>query len=119
MKLTELNPRWVLISRWDTPDGVQHYTNGDSSQRHGGGISFDCPVHTAICPACGQHTPASHRLVVWFANPIDGLPPQAAVEYLWQRTGETFLALTLAPSINAQGWHPGCWHGHIQNGDVL
>lgn len=105
-KLTDLNPRWVLIHRWDAPDGTQHYTNGDSSKRHGGGISFDCPVH------------GDHRLVVWFNNPVDGLPPEATAEYRWQRSGDTFADMTLAPSINAQGEWPECWHGFIQNGEI-
>jgi|ERR1700674_2383428 len=102
MKLTSLDPHWVLIHRWDTPDGTQHFTNGDGSQRHGGGISFICPQH------------GTHRLVVWFENPVDGLPPEATAEHRWTRIGETFDTMTLTPSINA----PTCWHGHITNGEI-
>jgi hypothetical protein len=106
LRLLDLHPRWVLIHRWDTPDGTQHFTNGDSRLRHGGGLSFDCPAHR------------DHRLVVFFENPIDGLPPEQSVPHRWQRTGETFETLTLAPSVNAQVADPTCWHGFIANGEI-
>jgi hypothetical protein len=118
MKLTDLDPHWVLISRWDTPDGVQHFTNGDRSLRHGGGISFMCPVHTKLCTECGQHHPGSHRIVVWFENPVDGLPPEFTATHRWTRTGETFETLSLTPSVNAQVADPTCWHGFITNGEL-
>lgn len=118
MKLIELDPHWVLISRWDDPDGQQHYTLGDASQRHGGGISFECPVHTQHCVTCGQKTNGSHRIVVWFENPIDGLPPEATAPHRWIREGETFETLTLSPSINVQVADPTCWHGFIKAGEI-
>lgn len=118
MKLTELDPHWVLISRWDDANGTQHFTLGDASKRHGGGISFRCPVHWKHCSACGQSLPTAHRIVVWFENPIDGLPPEALVPHRWVRTGETFETLTLTPSVNVQVADPSCWHGFITNGEV-
>ena len=117
MKLTELNPRWVSINRWDSPDGTQHYAPGDTPKRIGG-ISFDCPTHTKHCPTCGNLTPQSHRLVVWFNNPTDGLPPEHSAEHRWTRSGDTFETLSLTPSINAQMADPTCWHGFITNGEI-
>lgn len=118
MKLTELDPHWVLISRWDEPSGLQHYTNGDSSQRHGGGISFECPVHTKYCETCGHELNGSHRLMIWFENPVDGLPPEATAKHRWLRTGETFETLSVSPSVNAQVDDPSCWHGFITDGEI-
>jgi hypothetical protein len=62
MKLTELNPRWVIAAEG----------------RHGMGLSL-------LCPLC-----QSERLVVWFKNPLDGGPPIQGKDYLWDREGETF-----------------------------
>ncbi len=110
MKLSELNPRWCLASRWDDTDGTQHFLNGETTKRSGMGLTFDCPVHR------------SHRLGVFFSNPIDGLPPSADVEHLWRREGETFAAMSLSPSINAAEYKGDdgtvCWHGFITNGEV-
>ncbi len=117
MRLLELNPRWVAISRWDTPDGTQHFY--DTPPRRGG-ISFDCPIHTKYCECCKQPLPQSHRLVVFFSNPVDGLPPQVT-EHLWTRSGEEFDNLTLAPSIDASKYEINgttCWHGYITDGAV-
>ncbi len=103
MKLTELDPRWCVAG---------------PGERHGMGISFECPVHR------------DHRLAVMFANPIDGLPKCEGPKYTWQRTGETFDVLTLGPSIDASGnlafpfgdnshkIQTPCWHGWITNGEV-
>lgn len=119
MKLTDLDPRWVSISRWDSSDGTQHYY--DTPPRIGG-ISFNCPVHTATCSTCGQYLPQTHRLAVFFSNPLDGGQPQVT-EHLWQRTGERFDALTLSPSIDVSRYigKDGvvCWHGFITNGEIL
>lgn len=117
MKLTDLDPRWVAIGRWDSADGTQHYY--DTPPRRGG-ITFNCPVHTEKCVHCGQFLPQTHRLCVFFANPVDGLPPQVA-EHLWQRAGDDFETLTLSPSIDAsQHVVDGviCWHGFITNGEI-
>lgn len=98
MKLIELNPRWC---------------SAGTGNRHGMGLSFDCPVHR------------DHRLAVMFVNPVDGGPSCSDSHYLWHRTGDTFDVLTLGPSIDASGFTAGthdiktpCWHGFIQNGEV-
>lgn len=112
MKLLELQPHWCLAARWDTPDGTQHFLNGDTTKRSGMGLSFLCPVHR------------DHRLVVMFSNPVDGLPPCAESKYRWQRSGESFDNLTLGPSIDVSGNRHGdeiktpCWHGFIVNGEI-
>jgi hypothetical protein len=120
MKLLDLDPHWVLIHRWDDASGTQHFPPycPEGPERRIGGISFMCPVHTKRCEYCQQLLPESHRLVVWFENPVDGLPPEFTATHRWQRTGETFETMTLTPSINAQGEYPGCWHGHITNGEI-
>ena len=92
MKLTELNPRWVIEQKEFEP-------------RMGMGISFDCPH-------CGKQ-----RLGVFFANPIDGHPAALRVEKLWQRDGVKFENLTLTPSVDCSAM--GCWHGNITNGEVI
>lgn len=76
------------------------------------GLSFVCPVHR------------THRLAIFFVNPIDGGPP-ATAQNLWHRNEETFDALTLGPSIDASGNTNGgqiktpCWHGFIHYGQVI
>lgn len=118
MKLLDLDPRWVSISRWDDANGTQHYY--DNPPRVGG-ITFDCPVHTERCTCCHQRLQKSHRLAVWFTNPVDGQPPQFGIAHLWQRDGDSFETLTLSPSIDAsQHVVDGvvCWHGSIKNGEI-
>lgn len=91
MRLIELNPRW-----WRTCD-----------TRGGQGVSFDCP-----CCA------GKERLAVAFANPTDGRPPVITPGMkMWQRVGDTFDTMTLAPSIDASTH--GHWHGFITNGQVI
>lgn len=95
MRLSELNPRWVMPLRFS----VQLPT----------GISFDCP--------CCR----SRRLSVAFRNPIDPERLLAATawrasEPAWDRSGETFENLTLLPSIDFSG--TGHWHGHITAGEI-
>lgn len=99
MKLAELNPRWACDADIVIGGVKQHFEG-----RTGMAVSFDCPH-------CQQT-----RLAVWFANPIDGLPPTDDAEHLWQRTGETFDTLTLSPSVDASKY--GHWHGYIVNGDA-
>lgn len=106
MKLTELNPKWVASSAWGEKNGQPYQFS--TYERNGMGLVFDCPVHR------------DHRIVVFFANPIDALPP-AEDKFLWQRSGDTFESITLTPSVDAshaQGERTGCWHGHITNGEV-
>lgn len=99
MKLAELDPHFF----------------SDGEERHGMGISFECPH-------CRDH-----RLGVYFANPIDGGPPateesrrwtdgtgRLRMMPLWQRTGDTFETISLSPSVDAS--ESGHWHGFITNG---
>jgi hypothetical protein len=110
MKLTELDPRWVAIHGWDSPNGTQNYvcgaTSGPFYREAPGGLSFICPMHR------------THRLVVFFENPWDGLPPERSGKYRWHRENETFDTITLRPSINAQVADPSCWHVFITNGEI-
>lgn len=99
MKLTDLDPRWACDA-----DIVIGGTKRHFEGRTGMAVSFDCP-HCR-----------NTRLAVWFANPIDGLPPTDDAEHLWRRTGETFEALTLTPSVDAS--KHGHWHGFITNGEI-
>jgi hypothetical protein len=110
-KLTTLNPRWTLGTHWATPDGVGHSFNGSDAQgRFGMGISFDCPLHMALNSPLQNR----HRIKIFFANPMDGRPPEFGVP-LWQRNGGTFKALTACPAGDA---HPKCWNGFIKNGEI-
>ena len=99
MRLTELEPKWTA----------------SESGRHGMGVSFLCPVHH------------DHRLAVGFVNTVDGGPAFTDMNYLWQRSGETFDTLTLGPSVDASSnaecsvdgmVKTSCWHGFIKNGEV-
>lgn len=105
MKLIELNPCFLGA-------GGYSVSNADGSpvpERHGVGLSFDCP--------CGCGT----RGYIDFENPLDGGPPHDTRPSLprWQRTGETLETLTLTPSILRSQERGGCgWHGFITNGEV-
>lgn len=111
MKLIDLDPRWAMDADIVIGGIVRHYED-----RHGMAVTFECPH----CVLREQQTGNKHvcRLGVWFANPIDGLPPtdDKDVSHLWQRTGETFDTLTLSPSIDASS--DGHWHRFIVNGVV-
>lgn len=119
MKLLELEPRWCLGRQWDDANGTQHFVLYDkATERRGMGMTFLCPVHK------------NHRLAVFFANPIDGLPPDVTAKYRWHRDGQTFDDITLGPSIDASGNQADvnpqavgmiqtpCWHGFIRNGQI-
>ena len=106
LKLTELHPKFVTFAQWasESPFYI--------------GVRFDCP-HCR-----------TQRLAVLFDPPIDphrlqekfgfAYDPKTFAPSLnmsvWQRTGETFEALTLSPSVDA-GWS-GHWHGFIENGEI-
>lgn len=97
MKLAELHPKWVVAGE----------------NRHGMGISFDCPAHR------------NHKLAVMFENPIDGKPRAKESRNFWHRSGESFETLTLTPSVDASNNTPEkhlefgkCWHGCITNGET-
>lgn len=87
-KLTELNPQWAGVLR--------------PAAQSGEGVTFDCPK-------CGP----GHRLCAYFKNPVDGLEPNGWTPK-WERTGETFLDLTISPSIDY-----GCFHGWVEDGRVI
>lgn len=109
MRLVDLKPRW-----WA------------EAGRHGQGVSFECPH------CVGQEHP--QRIGVAFANPVDGGPAivlsnKVKLDHVheqrlydvppgfhWTRTGETFEALTLSPSVNAEA--SGHWHGFVTNGEI-
>lgn len=104
MKLTDLNPQWVGAGGAGITDG-----NGNPvPERRGLGITFDCP--------CG----CDRGVFIPFANPLDGGAPWDPDEprrARWQRTGDTFDALTLTPSIQRLD---GCrWHGWLQDGRLV
>ncbi len=103
MKLTDLEPRWVGITR----EAVGKWPE----IRFQVGVSF-------LCPCCRDQ-----RIAVIFANFID--PNNTAdriqwawpsVENKWQRSGDTFETLTLTPSIDVS--QHGHWHGSITNGEI-
>jgi hypothetical protein len=101
MKLTDLKPRWIGLSNWESEDDFYI------------GVSFQSPMKT------GQ------RLAVLFDPPID--PAGLAEKYgwgkmfpdakHWQRTGDTFENLTLSPSLDFSA--RGEWHGLITNGEAV
>lgn len=86
--LTDFKPDWIGLTR---------------ASEHGEGLTFACPI-------CGP----SHRLVVYFSNPIDGEPPASWQNPTWQREGDNFAIMTIAPSIQ----YP-CFHGWIEDGQVI
>jgi hypothetical protein len=116
VRLVDLNPRWVRD--FDAPEDARQ------------GVSFDCPC------CVGQPAKAS-RLAVFFANPVTPHPPADVSQenrlkwahehdhladhhvggVLWQRTGETFEDLTLAPSVDCSAWKH--WHGFITAGAIV
>lgn len=103
MKLADLNPRWAIDGTIVV--GGQSTINWD---RVGMAVSFDCP--------CCRDTEKATRLVVYFANPVDGGPPCDDGYKLWQRSGDAFENLTLSPSIDASEHKH--WHGFIINGEI-
>jgi hypothetical protein len=86
--LTEFHPEWIGLTR---------------TAEHGEGLTLDCPV-------CGP----SHRLAVYFSNPLDGNPPAQWQSPTWQRDGDEFGSITIAPSIQY-----ACFHGWIEEGQVI
>ena len=104
MRLVDLNPRWVGAGG----EGVSDKNGNPVPERHGIGITFDCPCG---CDVWGH---------VSFSNPLDGGAPRISPgEPTWTRTGDTFETLTLSPSILRSKDKGGCgWHGWIKNGVV-
>ena len=106
MKLSELDPHWVIPNSW-AKNAPPFYV----------GLSF-------MCPHC-----MTRRMSVRFYPPVD---PDGLVgtmfewtktsgaqdgELVWDRRGDTFEDITLDPSLNFAG--KGHWHGHIINGEAL
>ncbi len=104
MRLDDLNPGWVGAGG----KGISNADGTPATKRTGIGIGFDCPC-------CGE------RNYISFTNPIDGGPAIINPgEPAWQRTGDTFEALTLSPSIHKAKDLGGCgWHGWIRDGEVI
>jgi hypothetical protein len=101
VKLTALDPSWVGAGG----PGIFNADGTPAAERHGVGITFDCP--------CG----CTRGRYVPFTNPLDGGPPHNDGHATWQRSGETFETLTLTPSIQVIG---ECgWHGFITNGEIV
>jgi hypothetical protein len=83
--LSDLHPKWMGCLR---------------PPEHGEGMSFDCPK-------CGP----MHTLAVYFSDPLDGKPGATWHRAYWHREGDSFLTLTLVPSIQ----YP-CWRSPLQSG---
>lgn len=99
MRLTQLNPKWIGFSQWAA-----------SSPPYYIGMSFDSPT-------------TGRRLAVLFWPPIDpeNIGPLVAnhksgEKLYWDRTGDTFEALTLSPSINFE--NASDWHGFVTDGEI-
>ena len=102
MKLTDLDPQWIL---WD----AKGWTHEKNLRRVG--VRFDCPhcKNTQIC--------------VLFLNSVDGHPsapnddkiPGNSGGNRWARSGLEFVDMSLSPRIDA----PGHWHGFVTGGEVI
>lgn len=88
--------------------------------RHGVAVQFRCP-------GCQRE-----RLVIPFANPIDGGGADPSMNYrgvLWTRSGDSLETLTLSPSVdfshvnfNDEPPHNPVecrWHGWIRDGKAV
>jgi hypothetical protein len=138
MRLTALEPAWVtgayerdgvLYSDRDPDDEDgrrflelnPQYSKIDPlfpRGRHGMGVIFCCPVHHPRAETCDFE-----HLFVPFENPIDGGPRFLSGQgkdgtAFWVRTGDTFEALSLTPSILFPADGPEHWHGYVTNGEV-
>lgn len=87
IELSTLYPKWIGLLRPNS----------------GEGLAFNCPK-------CGP----SHKLAVYFSNPVDGQKSAAWQEQKWNRKGDTFETLTIEPSIQ----YP-CFHGWIECGKII
>ena len=104
-KLTDLNPHWIGSGG----DGVSRIVDGERvpvPRREGVYLGFDCPC------GCGS------EVAIQMRNPLDGGDQLGPKHPSWERTGEDFETLTLAPSIQRNKvMGKGCeWHGFIENG---
>jgi hypothetical protein len=116
MRLSELNPKWVLPANWAAKDRPFYVA-----------VSFDCPCkqcNTTACPTCG-HKAHSMRLQFKFWPPID--PTEISKDFdfrrehhawdsaVFDREGDTLEALTLTPHMCVEGH----WNGTIVNGELI
>lgn len=118
MKLVELHPAWVGAGG----EGVSNKDGNPVPERHGVGVSFDCPCATCTAQRTGNEDHDFYlRVFVGFSNPLDGGPPHdPRPGAQWQRTGNTFETLSLTPSILRGKERGGCgWHGFVTNGETV
>lgn len=93
------------------PQPLERLTDADPAQVQIAtrlvGIAFDCPIHDN----CRLAIPTT---------PFDGGPPVSwfRSNHVWQRTGDAFDTMTLAPSIDVNGdeIHDCHWHGFVREG---
>lgn len=97
MKLTELNPRWIVLEQKGSWVG----------------LTFDCP-HCKTQRLAVMFHESGHEVeqdAYILAN-----HGAADVNHIWTRKGRGFEDLTIFPSIDASA--SGHWHGFITDGDV-
>lgn len=97
MRLTDLNPQWLDSGG----EGVSNADDTPAPERHGIAVGFDCP--------CGN----GERVCIMLRNPLDGGPALLDGRPSWERTGDTFETLKLAPSIQRADPNGCRWHGFI------
>src|ERR1700760_2926438 len=96
--LLELEPEWIV---------------DNSGRVHG--LKFNCPIHDVV-PGNPDFRCTHH---VGFSNPPDGGPKYAYWRISWDRRGDSFSTLVLAPSIRSLGFDDGSgchWHGYVGGG---
>jgi hypothetical protein len=102
MRLIDLHPQFYGAGG----DAITDKHGNPVPERHGLGVTFDCP--------CG----CEHPIAIPFVNPLDGGPKHGDDPRRgWQRTGDSFETLTLSPSILRMD---GCgWHGWVTEGEII
>jgi len=109
MRLTELDPKWIM------KDGVRV------------GFTFISPTNPKCRQSCFRESPSTKEQWKLFAvthgaeeddpdfpnHMIQGCTPGTK----WQVAGDYFDNLTVHPSID--GSAGGNWHGHITNGEIV
>lgn len=113
IKLIDLHPRWVGAGG----EGVYNADGTPAAERHGVGISFDCPCEKCSAKRNGDEEHDRYlRVFVAFSNPLDRGPAHdPRPNQQWSRIGETFETLQLSPSIQRHRiGEDGCeWHGFV------
>ena len=102
MRLTDLNPQWIVPANWSSPELFAL------------GFTFVCPSceYPVACYFKPSLDPANLRSK--YGWPESFPPPRGELQ--WDRNGESFEALTLAPSINNDA--AGCGHWTLTNGEL-